>query len=241
MDIKSYQRSGQKKNTTVAPAVTYYDDSVRPTNDKPDRSRFSTHYTLDLSQVINRWNVARLGFDFGHESGYLTDPYKQVLVGTEAQDERRPSTRDSQAYSAGWRTKPFRPVAFDVMAAYYWDSWHVRSRSVRLMGLAELGEHWLVELMYRFYYQNPAYFWADEYPSYNTDRYRSSDTRLSHFVSNTYSATATYKATEAWWIEGALAYYAQNGRRDNNTVLWSQGDSVISATIYSLAVQYRWW
>lgn len=230
-----------EKNTIIAPAVTHFDDRVEPANGKPIRGRRSTHGTLDLSQVLNRWNVLRAGFDYGQETGYLTDPYKQVLVGDTPVDESRPDSRIAQLYSAGLRTQPFDHHAFDVYGVYYSDDWRIRSRALRLKSLNDLGDDWLWELMYRFYYQGPAYFWNDEFGANNTDRHRSSDTRLAHLVSNTYGATLIYKASEAWWIEAALAYYAQNGKRANEATPYSQGDAVVSATIYSLAVQYRYW
>lgn len=230
-----------KKNTTIAPAVTRYEDRVMPNNDKPSRDKSSTHATLDLSQVLNRWNVLRLGFDFGRESGYLTDPYKQVLIGKTAVDESRPSRRDSYAFTSGWRTKPFERLAFDLSGAYYADDWGIRSRTVRVLSLGELGEHWLWELMYRFYIQDSARFWSDELPAGDTSRHRSSDIRLADIASNTYGATLIYKATEAWWLEGALASYTQNGKRSNDAVIYSEGDSVVSAAIYSIAIQYRYW
>ena len=198
-----------KKNTTIAPSVTYFDDLVRPSNAKPDKGKTSVDYALDISQIVNSWNVASFGLAYNESRGYLTDPYKQVQVGTAAMDESRPDTRLGYALQAGWRTKPLEQHALDLSARYYWDSWGISSATLGAKTLSEIGEQWLLELFFRYYNQNAADFWALTFPAGNTDRYRSADLRLSPFHATTLGLTGIYKLSDNWWVEGSVAEYTQ--------------------------------
>jgi hypothetical protein len=198
-----------KKNTTIAPSVTYFDDLVRPTNGKPDRGKTAVDSALEISQIVNSWNVASVGFAYNDSHGYLTDPYKQVLVGTSAVDESRPDTRVGSAVQAGWRTKPFDQHALDLIGRYYWDSWGIESETFAAKTLSELGESWIIELFFRYYNQNAADFWAATFAAGNNDRYRSSDLRLSPFHATTVGLTGIYKISDTWWVEGSVARYTQ--------------------------------
>ena len=199
-----------KKNTTIAPAFTYFDDRIEPQNTRPDRSKFTRSFALDIAQVLNTWNVGSIGLSYTESDGYLTDPYKLVLVGDQAVDENRPDRREGYAVQLGWRTKPFDQHAFDVAYRHYWDSWGVQSNTFGLKSLSELGEHWLIELFYRYYLQSGANFWASSFPAGNQDTHRSSDLRLSPFQATTIGFTGIYKINETWWLEGSVAQYRQD-------------------------------
>jgi opacity protein-like surface antigen len=255
-----------KKNTTIAPAFTCFDDSVLPQNGKPGRSKLTRSAALDIAQVLNTWNVAGLGLSYNRGEGYLTDPYKQVLVGGEALEERRPDHREGYAVQAGLRTKPFERHAFDLSYRYYWDDWGVRSHTYGVKSLSELGEQWLIELFYRYYIQSGADFWASSFAAGDDPRYRSSDLRLAPFQAMTLGITGIYKLSDAWWVEASVAQYRQDptygyggdgedehedehdddddlrheieGEGEGGGSLIGTGSNV-SAWIYSIAIQFR--
>ena len=202
-----------KKNTTISPSVTYFDDLVKPSNDKPNRGKTSTNYVLEISQILNTWNVLNLGLLYTENRGYLTDPYKQVQVGSTAVDERRPSLRVGEAAQLGWRTKPFEHQAFDFAYRYYMDDWGIHSHTATVKSLSEHGEHWLLEFFYRYYTQNAADFWSKSFSAANADRYRSSDLRLSPFQANTIGATGILKLNDSWWLEGSVSRYLQSASK----------------------------
>ncbi len=255
-----------KKNTTLTPAVTVFRDRVLPSNDKPDADKNTAIYSFDVSQILNRRTVVSAGLALNLSHGYLTDPYKKVLVGTAALDESRPDSRAGAALQVGWRTKPWEHEAVDLKLRFYRDDWGIQSYTGNAALLSELGDHWLLELFGRYYQQSKAYFWASSFKAGNADRFRTADPRLSTFDSTTLGLTGTYKWNEHWWFELSFAQYLQlaatgggegaggggaHGEGERETASWPLlligGDSeggapkaFLKATVVSAAAQYRW-
>ncbi len=197
-----------KKNTTFAPSVNYYKDRIT-TPGNPIWEKKNVEYVLDFSQVLNKTNVLVLGLYYGRNWGFLTDPYKKVLVGNEAVDENRPDVRRKGALAFGWRTQVVPGASLDLKYRYYKDDWNIRSHTLGLASLNQYGENWLVKFFYRYYIQWAAEFWQEMYYKRDTREYRSSDLRLSKYSSGTLGTTAIYKLSESWWLEASVARYAQ--------------------------------
>ena len=258
-----------KKNTTLTPSVTIYRDRVLPSNGKPNADKNTTLYSFDISQFLDRRNVLSLGVAVNRSDGFLTDPYKQVLVGTVAEDEVRPDHRTGESVQVGWRSKPWEHQSLDLKLRYYRDDWGIQSGTGNASLLTELGEHWLLELFGRYYQQSKAYFWNSTFAAGDTSRYRTADPRLSTFDSTTLGLTGTYKLTENWWFELSVASYLQltstgggggeggggsrgaHGVEGRDSASWplllvggdTEGGSpkaFLRATVVSGAVQYRW-
>lgn len=227
-----------RRNTTLSPSVSYYRDRVQPSNDKPDADKTVTTFAFNATQVLNSWNLVTLGLDFTRSSGYLTDPYKQVLVGGVAMDEQRPDTRMGSSVTVGWRTQPFERHAFDLKLRHYQDDWGIASDTLKLKSLHELGDDWILEIFYRYYQQSAASFWDDRFDTLQPER--SADPRLARFIATTLGTTAIYKLSEAWWLEGSYARYQQSAQQSAKLPVGNQ-DALVTADVYSLAVQYRFW
>lgn len=251
-----------KKNTILAPTVTVYDDEVLPTNDKPAGSKHTQVYDFSLSQILDPWNVVGLSLGFSRNQGLLTDPYKKVEVGTQIVDESRPSSRNAVSIGGSWRTTPFPDEGLNLQLSFYGDDWGVNSVTSKVTSLTQLGDQWVIEVFVRLYKQSAANFWAQSFPEGNADPYRSADPRLASFASTTLGIGATYKLSNAWWIEGSLASYAQyfnllsvtptrSGLAQVDSLAAASGGGggggggsgssspFLSATVYSLALQFR--
>lgn len=226
-----------KKNTTLTPSYLRLEDRVMPSNGKTGGRKTTDKFSFEFSQVLNRSNLVRAGIYHSLIKGHLTDPYKLVRVGNAIVDESRPDSRNSTALMLGWRTQPFQHHAFDVDLRFYQDDWDVASAALRLKTLHSLG-NWLLSFNWRYYKQEAASFWADNFSSGNTDPYRTSDQRLSRFISVTLGMTVTYKVSEAWWLEFSYARYLQSGSNINPSGL-DNTDATVEALTASLAVQYR--
>lgn len=227
------------KNTTISPSISYYSDSVMPV-EKPQQEKKTTGFSLGLSQVINSWNLGELGMDLSRASGYLTDPYKQVLVGVTALPETRPDERISVAFRAGLRTKPFPNHAAWLRGRFYMDDWEVYSLTGTASTFHQLDEKLLVELFYRYYRQTEAFFWADSFEGTDQGPYRSADVRLARLTSARVGITTTWrKSDQLWWIF-SFARYGQSGIPEGTAPL-DPNIATISAIMASIAVQYRFY
>jgi hypothetical protein len=244
-----------KKNTTIAPSVTAYRDRVIPATGTPGGNKDSEVYSLVMSQVLGPRDIVSFALGALNSRGHLTDPYKQVLVGASPMPESRPAHRSGRYAQMGWRTQPWERHALDGKVRYYDDDWGVTSVTLNGAVLSQLGESWLLELFGRYYEQQAARFWAASFAAGDTSSYRTADLRLAAFIAITAGITATYKLSDAWWLEGSYARYSQRTGGSGDTanpaaptplpaprVAWGAGvgnEPYMTAQIFSAAVQFR--
>ncbi len=51
--------------------------------------------------------------------------------------------------------------------------------------------------------------------------------------------TLIYKLSEAWWLEGSAARYVQSASQGAFNL--ADQDALVTADVYALAIQYRFW
>jgi len=95
-------------------------------------------YLVGLTQVWNRSTIFQANYSMGVESGYLTDPYKQVSVVDPSQGnkeiailyEKRPESRITQSIFFKAMNVVSDSVAAHMSYRFFWDDWDVNAHTV---------------------------------------------------------------------------------------------------------------
>ena len=168
------------------------DDTVSSNDDVSfEESIDRFNYTLGISQVLSRSLLMNVGYEAITDEGYLGSPYRDVRVlGLFAGEEIYPQTRTSNAVSLR-ALKSWTPSASTLFGYhYFWDSWDIQAHSWEAGYTNQLQNGWLVDLYYRFYTQERASFYSDDFQA--ELNFMARDKELSTFASNTLGAKFTY-------------------------------------------------
>ena len=176
--------------------------------------------------------------------GYLADPYKGVhfdgydgVNGTSLFDENRPGHKSKKIGFVSL-TQHFTPLHASVEASWriYHDSYGIWAHTAALEWRQQVGKHFLLVPMARFYDQSAAEFYvtrvARQFGSPNRPRpgfpdFYSADYRLSELSSWTYGLQATWKVNDHLSFDAAFKRYEMSGR-----------DGVTAASAYPTANVY---
>lgn len=158
-------------------------------------------YRLGLSQVLTKTLLASLNFEAVAEDGYLNNPYRAArLLGTVV-PERYPRTRESQAIALrvakgfGADDGALRS-SVHVSTRYFSDTWEITANDLEIGYQRRFSQQWLSEFRYRYYHQNAASFYRDNFTSEMA--YMARDKELSTFRSHTLGA----KFARTLWDQG---------------------------------------
>jgi len=213
------QRSYNENNTTLNTGVGFSWDTITPTDpqlhdeDGPGiYSKKTQAFNISLSQIIYRDAIVQTGIAYKHSEGYLSDPYKRVLVRTdETEDDLRPSVRHQLTYSLRYRQfirSANAALHFDT--AVHWGSWDVISLSAELAWYQTLFDVFELVPSFRYYSQSQASFYGPIYPngvptsSNGAPLPRTSDYRLSPFGAISYGLRAN--ARLGGWPDNDMAW-----------------------------------
>jgi len=149
-------------------------------------------YRVGATQVLTpRWLMS-LNLETVSDQGYLGSPYRAVRVFGALIPERDPSTRTSHAVSLravgdiGWRS------AVRVDYRYFWDTWNVRAHTGELGFTRHVGDRWLLDGYFRYYTQDHALFYSDNFTTELT--YMSRNRQLGAFTDLGPGLKASYTA-----------------------------------------------
>lgn len=152
-------------------------------------------YRLGWSQIMSKTLVVSLDYESVAEAGYLNNPYRSARILGASVPERYPGARTSNAVALR-AVKGF--VAGDKLESsarldyrYFWDTWDVRAHTMTAAFQRYLDAHWLAEVHYRYYAQDGASFYSDNFSI--ELNYMARDKELSTFSSHTVGAKATYR------------------------------------------------
>lgn len=142
------------------------------------------NFRIGLSQVLSRTLLLGVAYEDVAEEGYLNNPYRAARVLGAYLPERYPRARDSQALSMrlikGFGSAA-RPLSTSVYADYrfYRDTWDIKAHTLSLGLQRYIGDRWIMEGRMRYYTQNRASFYSDNFPNEMT--YMARDKELSDF------------------------------------------------------------
>jgi len=141
--------------------------------------------SLSLEQVLNPTMVLTLGYQFGHQRGYLGNPYRFAQREAAPEREQPPTLRLRHGLSGKWTSYvPNLRIAVHTLARLYVDNWGVLGVNPELRLYKEIGDLLLVRLRYRYYRQTAADFYRTTYARDWTGPI-TSDPKLDRFGSHT--------------------------------------------------------
>lgn len=148
------------------------------------------NYTLGVSQVLSGSLLMNFDYETSMDDGYTGGAYREESMTDLLGPEIYPQTRTSNALSLR-ALKNWTPSASTLLGyRYVWDSWNVQSHSWEAGYSNQLQNGWLVDLYYRYYTQERASFYGDDFE--DELNYVARDRELSAYVSNTLGAKFTY-------------------------------------------------
>jgi hypothetical protein len=179
--------------TTLKLGYTRAWDTVGKHGD-PTFSKAAEHwqYRLGLTQILTpRW-LASLDLEAISDEGYLSSPYRAARVFGAAVPETDPSTRTSRAATVRVGGSVGEAGAVRADFRYFWDTWEIHARTTEVGYAQHLGPRWTLDGSARYYSQNHAVFYSDDFASAET--YMSRNRQLSTFNDVGIGLKASYSA-----------------------------------------------
>jgi hypothetical protein len=220
-----------QKNTTLLAGAAGTDDDVKVFYQVPWVKKRTNDLIVGLTQLLNPRTLVSANLSWGHESGYLSDPYKLVQKNVEVAPgvflpntygENRPDSRDKWTVRVSLN-QAFPDLHGALEASYrrYHDTFGTNADTIELTWLQRLGDHLLLQPELRFYDQGAANFYYYRFdlasivpiggPPVPQGPFYSSDYRLSTLRSYTYGLKAVWKVTARLQFDLTLAEYAMRG------------------------------
>lgn len=197
---------------TISWGASFSDDRISPTdaliNGRVERAdRDSVSLSGGVTQVINRNALVQAGLSATRQTGFLSDPYKQVWIDRAVLNDSRPDERHSFTLSARFR-QYMESSGAALVLDYRWfhDDWNIGSHTLEGAWRQPLGEHWLVTPSVRYYTQNAPDFYAPYFLALPEDGLWSSDYRLSTFGALGYRLQLLHHRP-AWSLSLGAEYY----------------------------------
>ncbi len=213
--------SGKKEAEDALSAInwgfSYSDDEINPTDAVEfgrieSASRDSKSASLGMSQVLNRNAVLQVGATVTHQTGFLSDPYKLVLVGQQILPDQRPDERTQFAVSGRYRHYIEKGrAALRLDYRYFFDSWEVQAHTLELAYVQPLGDAWELTPSLRYHAQQAAEFYAPYFRQAPQYEYWSSDYRLATFGALIYRLDVSWKNSRLRASAGLELYDSEAG------------------------------
>ena len=217
----SGERYFNEKNTTLSGGGGFSIDTLEPVDadtdpfrpDKEHRQSF-TLFT-GLSQILARSSVINGTFNYQLNTGYLSDPYKRVLVAGAPVGDSRPDSRHQFTFLTRLRQHAeFLNAAFHADYRFYVDTWKLTSHTVDVAWYQNLP--WGLRLIpsLRYYTQSAAEFYAPWFEFAPNSGHASSDYRLSPFGALAYRIRAESNfpiGPTNWKVHAGYERYTSSG------------------------------
>jgi len=142
--------------------------------------------------------------------GDLDEPYLIVPVGSTTMTERRPSTRERDAFFIKQGHYFEWDGALKTTYRYYRDDWGLKAHTLDFTYDQHLDEGWILTPRVRYYTQSAASFYDSKFAAPQT--YMSSDYRLSAFSSILLGGSLSKEITEGLTLSVGGTYQIQQGR-----------------------------
>ncbi len=232
--------------STVTAGGGVSEDRLRPTDGAsarfPDRIRAAQRRSLKAyvgyARVLTPRSVAQISLWLGHNSGFLSDPYKLVFVEGRTAPDSRPGRRIQVALSGRYRHHvPALATSLRADWRHFRDDWGIVSDTLELGSWHRVAPRWRLGAGLRWYQQSQADFYAAYFNAPRADGRHSSDYRLSPF--GALSARFNLDFFAGPWSLSAAAerYDSSPGYAPRRVDVSAPG--LVDFTVLSLAVSYR--
>ncbi len=212
------------KNRSITIGGAYQKNSVLiPCHGNPQcdsESGASKSFDIDVisgeigfTQIIDKTSLFKTSVFYSLEDGYLGNPYMNIVRNFSTspliEAERKPDTRVSYGATLQY-TKAFS----DRLSAigdyrYYSDDWEISSHTLALELNYDLDDKWSFGSGIRYYTQSEAEFYSENMDYFTSEKYASSDRRMSDLSSINYKLSTDYKLSKKISINSAVVYYDQ--------------------------------
>lgn len=195
--IVTMTKEFNQKNTMLTLRGQYIADQVGKILDDGDlfnQVKNSAWGLANFTQILSPTTVFDLTYDLQYLQGFLSDPYRQVLVFDQnnaftATAEKHPDVRTRHAVT-GKLNQSITDIRASLTARYryYFDDWKVASHTMELQFNKYIFNDLIARFNYRYYTQTRAYFYLDRYTGeqYLNEDYRTADYKLKPFNSNNF-------------------------------------------------------
>jgi len=174
------------------------DDPFRP----KEETRSSYSVFAGIAQVIRRDAALQSTLTYEHARGYLSDPYKRVLVLGTPQGDSRPDVRNQVSWLTRYRHH-FSAIDGSLHADYrlYVDDWEITSHTLELAWYQTIWHTLRLIPSFRYYTQSQAEFYGPYFNGIRSDGHYSSDYRLSPYgaISWKLKAETTFDVFRVGW------------------------------------------
>jgi len=167
-------------------------------------------------QNINSESYAKVSLFYIGDSGYLTNPYSNVVRnyvdgGTaDVVGENRPDSRAAYGLSLKYANAITSNLSAHIGYRYYTDDWDIDSHTIDTDFYYEPSSDWLIKLGLRYYMQSEANFYSAEKDYFTNEEFASSDIRLGKFNAITYKTDVEYKISDDFSANFGVNYYDQS-------------------------------
>lgn len=217
-----------------APANPNYPDwSVRVNSNRTDNS-----VNLGLTQVLDKNSLFSAGFVYTHNSGYLSDPYKESvflapldtpgMAWAYSRYDTRPNNRHQFTWSADYsHYLPGLNAALKLNYRFFHDTWGINAHTFDASWGQSLGYGWTFTPKIRYYSQSAADFYSPFFISSQTPlsltevlahqstlptpEFFTSDHRLSGFGALSGGVTVSKQFIKGVTLEAGFEYYQHAG------------------------------
>lgn len=194
------------------------------TSDQCDLRTYAMY--ASISHLLSKDALVGVSYDLSRQTGFLSNPYRQVIVSPVPVPERHPHerTRHAFAVSARYFVRSSQ-TAFIAAYRFYRDSWDLHSHTPELRIIQEVGTSAEASFRYRYYTQDASFFYRDRYTS-SMITYVTDDPKMSPFDGHLIEAKLGVRGEafglEGRWagarLEGILEYIVQHNRFGNALV-----------------------
>ncbi len=209
------------KNTTLSLGWSRNMDIVRDDVFIWQR-KISDDFLIGVNQLLGPKSYITADFTYGNEAGYLSDPYRGVMIANSDQSnpndaalnpEKRPRHRTKQIIYLSW-TQFIDPLkgSVEVGYRYFHDSYEINAQTFDLSWHQKIGRKVVVSPSFRYYYQTAANFYYEIVPNISPLPVAySADYRLSELESFTLGLRVTYRVFRHLSLEAGYMRYVMEG------------------------------
>jgi hypothetical protein len=180
-----------------------------------------------FTQILNKNLLVTASYDLAYQDGFTSNAYRSAYTATGLVAERHPNQRLRHAVAASGRYfLDFSKTAFVAQYRFYWDDWDIHAHTPELRIIQEVGRSAEASVRYRYYWQDAAFFWQEDYGDPMSLQYLTDDPKMEAYDGQLMEAKLGILLEafgfEGRWagarIEGILQYIVQNNRFGNAVV-----------------------
>ena len=225
----SWMYEFNNRNNALTLAYSNFQDKLSPFGVTWRDIKLTRVYDLSFTSVLTTSSQLRAITSYGHEFGYLSNPYHRIIIDDFYFKERHPVVRDNLAfglfYNLGFPGEQISAIQLDYR--YYLDTWKIYSHTIGVKFSQHITDWLIVSLRERYYSQNAAFFFKNSYDA--EERFMTSDPKLGTFSSTLSGIGFNIEVDRAVSLEILYEQYNQRSNIDYNLI----NQSVVKADLAS--------